>query len=471
MIILPIDACTIGVFSGEVTYDGRPMLWKNRDVSDEDQEYAYFDDGTYSYVTNIYSNDTGRGWMGVNEVGFGIINSDTYNNGTHHHPGPDDGTVMKIALKNCQTVEDFEYYLMTTNDTGRKGCHNYGVIDAFGGAAIFEASNTSYVRFDAADEPHGYLLRTNYAFSGDTLGYCSGYDRYMMAEEIVSRQDFVDYRFIIDSLASNLQRPGLDPMPLPYENPSSPYPFGYIVTSNTINREMTSSTSVIIGKIFGEDSDQYPYMWAMFGQPYIALPIPLWPNSGAMRSSLDGTYGSSLCDAARYLKASIYDHYIDHYFNTINAAEIREFIKEERDQIFDAVDYKLVHSDTMDITDTLDIQEFQDSVITRIEMIYDAGVTLFVSEPVIRKPEMFSITSYPNPFNSRITIQLNPPMANISAYLYDVRGNRIEKICEAGNEVISSLHYRAKDIPSGIYFIKVNTPGIDELSEKIIYIK
>jgi hypothetical protein len=33
--------CTIGVFSGEVTSDGRPLLWKNRDVADANQRFIY----------------------------------------------------------------------------------------------------------------------------------------------------------------------------------------------------------------------------------------------------------------------------------------------------------------------------------------------------------------------------------------------------------------------------------------------
>ena len=90
--------CTIGVFSGSVTEDGRPMIWKNRDVTNDIQKYCYFepilpgsDTALYAFIGNVYSADTNRVYMGINEVGFGIINSNIYNLGDSLSRGMDDG--------------------------------------------------------------------------------------------------------------------------------------------------------------------------------------------------------------------------------------------------------------------------------------------------------------------------------------------------------------------------------------------
>ncbi len=47
---------------------------------------------------------------------------------------------------------------------------NFGVIDAQGGAAYYEIGHNGYVKYDVNDPnvaPNGYLVRTNFAYSGD----------------------------------------------------------------------------------------------------------------------------------------------------------------------------------------------------------------------------------------------------------------------------------------------------------------
>ena len=47
------EECTTVVVSSRATVDGRPLLWKNRDVSDEDNEVVYLTGGTYDVVEVI----------------------------------------------------------------------------------------------------------------------------------------------------------------------------------------------------------------------------------------------------------------------------------------------------------------------------------------------------------------------------------------------------------------------------------
>ncbi len=79
---------------------------------------------------------------------------------------------MKRALETCKTVADFEALLEATNATGRSTTANYGVIDALGGAAMFETGPNTFSKFDANDEtiaPKGYIVRSNFATTSKAL--------------------------------------------------------------------------------------------------------------------------------------------------------------------------------------------------------------------------------------------------------------------------------------------------------------
>src|SRR6056297_1716110 len=127
------SACTMAVVDASVL--GRPILWKNRDVFDEQQEAYFFEGESYDFITNIYEGDTSRAWAGLNGAGFGIVNTDVYNLDPYGTRGPGDGEVMFNALSKFSTVKEFKHYLDSTNVTGRRSSHCYGVMDAEGNAA------------------------------------------------------------------------------------------------------------------------------------------------------------------------------------------------------------------------------------------------------------------------------------------------------------------------------------------------
>lgn len=134
----------------------------------------YFTDGTFPYIGLVNSEDTlgAEVWMGSNSAGFSIMNSASYNlNGGEKYAGNDEeeGIFMKRALQTCATVADFERLLDETS--GQRGVSaNFGAIDAAGGAAYYEAGYTQHTKFDAYDPrvaPMGYIIRTNFSFSGE----------------------------------------------------------------------------------------------------------------------------------------------------------------------------------------------------------------------------------------------------------------------------------------------------------------
>lgn len=123
-------------------------------------------------------------WMGVNSAGFAIENS--YSGDLEGTSG-ENGTFMKLALETCATVSEFEQLLIDTNIPGRLTLANYGVIDATGAAAIFETGNHSYTKYDANDPevaPQGFVVRTNFALTGDGSG--GEYERYDRATELIT---------------------------------------------------------------------------------------------------------------------------------------------------------------------------------------------------------------------------------------------------------------------------------------------
>lgn len=165
-------ACTSAIISADVNPYGRPILWKHRDTSaiDNKVEFVPARQGELSYVALFNAGDKylKEAWMGMNEAGFAVMNTASYNikdDNVSAKKMDKEGLVMTKALKTCCTVEDFARLLETLpRPMGVEA--NFGVIDATGNGAYFETNNHSYKRFDLKDAENGVLVRTNYSHSG-----------------------------------------------------------------------------------------------------------------------------------------------------------------------------------------------------------------------------------------------------------------------------------------------------------------
>ena len=289
-------ACTIAAFGPAATVDGRPILWKNRDVSNGDQELRYFDDGRYRYIANIYAGESLRVWAGINERGFAIMNSDAHNIGGRDG---DDGHVMKLALQTCATVEDFKLLMDSLNAVGRDKAGNFGVFDSTGMTSIFEAANTFYYRFDAADESLGLMIRANYAYAGDS-NRLSGRNRHDRARQLVIERlerDRIDVEFIVRILSRDIGQVGFDPYPLPWLDTFGSLPFGFLPTDTTLGRTLTRSVEIMVGPRPGEPAGS-GMMWVMLGPPFATTPIPVWVQGGPVPEPMNGPDRSRICDEA-----------------------------------------------------------------------------------------------------------------------------------------------------------------------------
>lgn len=196
---IPSLACTTAIVSAEASSTGRPLMWKQRDADDPFNTVVYIPaaDGHYAYTAVFKVSDTLRrsAYGGSNEKGLAIMNNKSYNLAVGSYDAAN-GSLMRRALECCATVEEFDAFLRAENP---RTCEaNFGVIDATGAAAYFEAADSSVTRFDVP--AGGWLVRTNYSFSGEENGI-SGYARYESAYRLMKRhKGKFSPHFLIDRL-------------------------------------------------------------------------------------------------------------------------------------------------------------------------------------------------------------------------------------------------------------------------------
>ncbi len=281
---IPNNACTTAVISGKYTANGRPVIWKLRDTEKYENTVRYFTDGKYAYVAlfNAEDSEGKEVWGGVNITGFAIMNSASFNLNDNDNSKIKDreGIVMKLALQYCKNLQDFENLLDTLSRPMGLAAH-FGVIDAEGGAAFYETDNRKFVKFDANDPktaPQGYILRTNYAFTGKKgVGY--GYIRMQTAEEIfaeAAKKGKLTPRTVIQDFSRCLKHPVLkkDFREIYEKEPEGDY---YVNSGDFITRHGSSSALIIEGRNSNEP-EVLPVMWTMVGYPNTCMVLPVFPG-------------------------------------------------------------------------------------------------------------------------------------------------------------------------------------------------
>jgi hypothetical protein len=280
----PIVACTTAIVSGRYTTDGRPLLFKQRDTQDLENKITAFSDGKYLYFGLVNTIDTlGKDvFGGFNNAGFAIMNSASYNLNLKDQ-GNDvelDGSIMKLALQRCASLADFER-LLDSLPRPLKVSSNFGVIDAKGGAAYYETGNYKYTKYDANDPniaPLGYIIRTNFSYSGDR-SLDKGLSRYLAAQDLLYQASLTNsfsVNFFISvsrSLKHGLTKTNLyDIIPANANEPVFSFFRDYIP------RYLTASAIIIQGINKSELPNQ-TMMWTILGSPLTTVAIPLWITS------------------------------------------------------------------------------------------------------------------------------------------------------------------------------------------------
>lgn len=306
-------ACTSIIISGKATPDGRPLMWKHRDTEAPYNHMAYFSGEGYSFLGLVNSDDpNGAVWMGSNETGFSIMNTASFNLKEDDIEEMDqEGMTMRKALCICRTVQDFEHYMDTLSRPMRVEA-NFGVIDAYGGAAYFEANNERYYKKDVNDTnlaPEGYLIYTNFSFEGrpnEGLGYiryetATGIFRDMLKEGFTPQRIFQKAsRSFYNSLL------GID-LKSPEQSPNKTT--GWFVEQDFIPRS-ESTASIVIQGVRPGSNPEMTTMWTALGYPPTAIALPLWVKMGESQPALvtcsKGDASAPLSLYASRLKDNVY---------------------------------------------------------------------------------------------------------------------------------------------------------------------
>ena len=279
-------ACTTAIISGKYTKDGRPMMWKVRDSDYAKNSLMYFNDGRYSYVGLINSEDAeGKQiWGGSNSAGFSIMNSASFNVNLGDTTSKKDleGYFMRKALQSCATLEEFEELLRNNPKPMGLAAH-FGVIDAKGGAAFYEVNNYTFTKFDANDPavaPNGYVLRTNFSFTGKKdVGY--GFVRYQTAQELLFDADgkgSLDYQTLIQKLSRCFRNPIIN---RDYRAEYEKIPSGdYFVSSDDLITRNGTTSAIIVHGVKPNESPELTTIWTMVGFPNTCIALPTWVKGG-----------------------------------------------------------------------------------------------------------------------------------------------------------------------------------------------
>jgi hypothetical protein len=336
------EECTVGVAIGKATNDGRPIMWKNRDTSVLDNEINYFTDGRFKYLALVSTSYPYLAWAGVNEMGFCIMNSASNDQKGHSKTGLGNGAIMKEALRKCVTVNDFEELLEKTNVTGRTTFSNFGVMDAFGGAAIFETGNYSFTKFDANDPdaaPMGYIVRSNFTRTGGGDGGMIRYKRgeHLWKEAVAGNK--LSYRNVLRTICRDLSDEHGKPYTIPVIGKIGDHPKGTINTYRTINRFSTASIALFHG-VKSNENPSFTTFWAILGEPIFSIAVPNWVITEGLAPELDGEKLSPLCTSVLKTKRRNYYDFgrKKRFLITGNLKKIWSLTFPTEDLIFDRTD-------------------------------------------------------------------------------------------------------------------------------------
>lgn len=322
--------CTSAIIGCAASATGRPMLWKNRDTSavDNKVEYIAGKDGKYSYVALFNASDRNceEAWIGMNEMGFAIMNTASYNLKDDKVPQSDmdkEGYLMSQALSCCRTVDDFQSFL--DNYPKPMGVEaNFGVIDAEGNGAFFETDNYKYTKFDLADAPDGILIRTNFSISGrKNEGY--GQIRYANAEHLLAPYA-ANGTITAELLTEDVSRSFYHDI---YATDFATAGKRWVVDQDFIPRYKTTASVVIEGiepvkdvtELTADDIAPHYIMWTAMGYPPCAETFPVWCSPDGVDPVLRGLADnghSQQCDKVKARRNDVFhirdgnrDKYID----------------------------------------------------------------------------------------------------------------------------------------------------------------
>ncbi len=324
-------ACTSAIISGSATVDGRPILWKHRDTGSLENKLVFISEKGYDFmgIANVKDPMNKDIWMGLNEKGFAIMNTASYNinEGVTCDVEPDqEGLFMRLALESCADMNDFEELLR--NSSGKWGIDaNFGVLDAEGNAAYYETGYYNYTKFDVNDPvvaPKGFIVRTNFSVSGKG-DKGQGYIRYDATNKLFEAQEKLSVEFILKEATRNMNHGALSTdignmkLPKVFEDET------LVAFQDYIVRYWSASVLIVQGVLPGEDPKN-TILWPIMGFPLTAMATPVFFSSGAELPEVittETTEAPFLSTASLKLKNELFPVLYDDKENYIDVAKLK----------------------------------------------------------------------------------------------------------------------------------------------------
>lgn len=324
-------ACTSAVISASASESGRPLLWKHRDTGALENKMVYIDDSGYSFtgIANAKDKAISDIWMGVNETGFAVMNTASYNINEYipeRLEKDTEGRFMRLALETCASVSEFESLLRSAS--GEWGlAANFGVIDAEGNAAYFETGYDHFIKYDVNDPeiaPDGYLIRTNFSVSGKGEGG-QGYIRYEATQELFAGQETFTPEFIIGEATRNLSHGAMKSHIGNMRLPKNRDDRTLVAFQDYIVRYWSASATVIEGVRSG-DNPHNSVIWTVMGFPFTAMLTPVFFGSAGELPDLIGSGEAGevpfMAEASLELKKDLFPLEHDDHENYLDLAKL-----------------------------------------------------------------------------------------------------------------------------------------------------
>lgn len=395
----PALTCDIAVISAQASSTGRPFIWKNFDSSSNwYQQLKYFpavSDGPggclvahrYEDLIEMLTGSPVTPSAGVNEAGFAIASTSVYEEYNPVHTLTDlSSDLLMDALQQCVTVADFDALLATWPETHLDSSvsANVVVIDAYGGAAIYELFTgyltsgympIQYKKYDAntgsikekivnyddyteqytdSTDPNfrGFYVRTNY---NDYCPWNVGQDRRTRAEDLLTAmaaQNRLNYRNVMREVAKDVNG-----KQIAEDSSDTNYSTMYCLS------RACTRLGVVIDGVAGGDDPRLSVFWCALGEPSIATFVPYFA-------------------AAKQVSFLAYDDYVDADGNYLDTSAASFFcIAEDERETYNELIYSSNRGDP-----TLGMY---DNYINKVELATVQQWTFAIEDNILNGSEIF----------------------------------------------------------------------------------
>ncbi len=474
----PLEECTIGAASGKATKDGRPMIWKTRDASTGDNAVYLNTTYRYKFLAVIDAGSRKSTWMALTETGFAILNSVAYDLSAGSS-GMGNGTLMTFAAGTCASVAEFKHLLDSTNITKRSTAANFVVMDSTGAAAIFETGGNQYWKFDAQDSlayPKGYVLRTNFTFTGGGVVGLARFNRTTDLFKNFSVGDSITPKSILRYQMRDFADSTGVPYAIPFHGTVGGAPIGYIPIQETICRLSSVSATVIQG-VLPKELARTSTFWVILGCPATGIAVPYWPvgepplNSADLPKSALNNISNDIF--TKISGGTLWSNYINtQLLRDNNGGGLLRNLFQTEDGIFAAADTLLIGWRKGQYTAATMLKAESTYAALALNGLITAknNITGVFSAATLAAPSGFSLSqNYPNPFNSSTVIRFSvAERGMVTLAVYDLLGRKVETLINEEHAPGPYMAYwNAEGKASGVYFLMLRA-GSSMITKRMV---